>query len=79
MFEFTSPRKLGSVNSNMNSGVLEAESVKFSPFSGELHLKLGIAIYKTKDIMTSRLLEMYVMIKENRTNESKDEKFPLKR
>ena len=39
MFEFTSPRKLGSVNSYMNSGVLEAESVKFSPFSGELHLE----------------------------------------
>ena len=39
---------------------------------------LGITIYKTKDIMTSRLLEMYVMIKENRANESKDEKFPLK-
>ena len=39
MFEFTSPRKLGSVNSNMNSGVLEAELVKFSPFSGELHLE----------------------------------------
>ena len=38
MLEFTSPRKLGSVNSNMNLGVLEAESVKFSPFSGELHL-----------------------------------------
>ena len=40
MFEFTSPRKLGSVNLNMNSGVLEAESVKLSPFSGELHLVL---------------------------------------
>ena len=43
MFEFTSPRKLGSVNSNMNSGVLEAESVKFSPFSGELNLKTNIS------------------------------------
>ena len=42
MFEFTSPRKLGSVNSNMNSGVLEAESVKFSPFSGELHLESSV-------------------------------------
>ena len=31
MFEYTSPR--------MNSGVLEGESVKFSPFSGELHLE----------------------------------------
>ena len=41
MFEYTSPRKLGSVYSNMNSGVLEAESVKFSPFSGELHLEFG--------------------------------------
>ena len=39
MFEFTSPRKLGSVNSS----VLEAESVKFSPFSGELHLELQLA------------------------------------
>ena len=37
------------------------------------------AIYKTKDIITSRLLEIIVMIKENRTNESKDEKFTLKR
>ena len=44
MFEFTSPRKLGSVNSNMNSGVREAESVKFSSFSGELHLKLMILV-----------------------------------
>jgi len=44
MFEFTSPRKLGSVNSNMNSGVLEAESVKFSPFSGELHLKSAFGL-----------------------------------
>ena len=25
----------------MNSGVLEAESVKFSPFSGELHLEFS--------------------------------------
>ena len=41
MFEFTSPRKLGSVNSNMNPGVLEDESVKFSPFSGELHLEFS--------------------------------------
>ena len=39
MFEFTSPHKLGLVNSNMNSGVFEAESVKFSPFSGKLHLE----------------------------------------
>ena len=38
MFEYTSPRKLGSVYSKINSGVLEAELVKFSPFSGELHL-----------------------------------------
>ena len=34
MFEYTSPCKLGSVYSNINSGVLESESVKLSPFSG---------------------------------------------
>ena len=38
MFEFTSPCKLGSVNSNISLGILETESVKFSPFSREYHL-----------------------------------------
>ena len=38
MFEYTSPHKLGLVYSNMNSGVLEAESVKFSPFSAKCTL-----------------------------------------
>ena len=48
MFEYTSPRKLGSVYSNMNSGVDEAESVKFSPFSGELHLNsFSLLIYSS--------------------------------
>ena len=45
LFEYTSPRKLGSVSLNMNSGVLEHESVKLSPFSRELHLKF-IIIHK---------------------------------
>ena len=38
MLEYTSPRKLRSIYSDMNSGVLEPESVKFSSFSGEVHL-----------------------------------------
>ena len=44
MFEYTSPRKLGSVYSNMNSGLLEPESVKFLPFSGELHPQKKIVL-----------------------------------
>ena len=46
MFDYTSPCKLGSVYSNMNSGVLEPESVKFSPFSGELHLEVTEGVYQ---------------------------------
>ena len=38
MFEYTSPCKLGSVYSNKNSGALDTKSMKFFPFSGELHL-----------------------------------------
>ena len=40
MFEFNSTRDVWLVNWNMNSVVLEAESVKFAPFSVELHQKL---------------------------------------
>ena len=39
----------------MNSGVLEAESVKFSPFSGELHLKFPVIIFATSPESTANL------------------------
>ena len=42
MFKYTSPRMLGSVYRNMNSGVLEAESVKFVHFSEELNIEFKI-------------------------------------
>ena len=49
MFQFTSPCKLRSVNLCL----LETESMKFSPFSGELHMSTptvkcrGDAVYRT--------------------------------
>ena len=57
MFEFTSPCKLGSANSNMNSGVLEAESVKFSPFSGDLHLELAVCTRKLVSWLVSMCVQ----------------------
>ena len=48
MLEHTSPCKIGSVCLNMNSSVLEPESVKFFPFSGELYLMLYLSQYSEK-------------------------------
>ena len=42
LFKYTFPRKLGSGYLNITLCVLEPESVKFNPFSGELHLELHL-------------------------------------